>query len=120
MLEENTTVHKGKTAEDLACRFLQAKNLQLVEKNFRSYFGEIDLIMLDNNTLVFVEVRYRNKSNFGLSRETIHLKKQTRIIKTAQYYLTKKKIFEQKPCRFDVIAIEGTQAPNWIPNAFTL
>lgn len=96
----------GKQAESRACDFLQAKGLKLIEKNFRSNLGEIDLIMKEDNTLVFVEVRSRKASAYGVSCETIDRNKKRKIIKTANVYLKKEKLCEKIDCRFDIIAID--------------
>ena len=62
---------QGKKAEDVACSFLQRNGLSLVERNYHCRYGEIDLIMHDDDTLVFVEVRYRNSNKFGDAAESI-------------------------------------------------
>jgi len=84
--------------------------------------GEIDLIMDDCNTLVFVEVKQRSSPNFGGPLAAVTLKKQQRIIKSAMYYCMTNNInFEQQACRFDVVAITGNNSPyeiQWVKNAF--
>ncbi len=113
----------GNTAEVIALQYLSKCNLQLVEKNYLTKLGEIDIIMLDknNNELVFVEVRYRKNTNFGSATDTIGSDKQTKITKTAQYYLQSRRQYRDFTCRFDVIGIEySLKNPkiNWIKNAF--
>lgn len=108
---------KGNDAEDQALVFLKKKGLKLIDRNFAVKTGEVDLIMKDKETLVFVEVRYRKNTNFGGAVASITSKKQQRIIKAALTYLQKHA--PQSSMRFDVIAIEGDNMEiNWIPNAF--
>tara|TARA_R110002110_G_scaffold383245_4_gene594677 strand:- start:36385 stop:36783 length:399 start_codon:yes stop_codon:yes gene_type:complete len=108
----------GDLGENLALCYLQSKGLKLVEKQYRCRFGECDIIMRENNILVFVEVRYKKNSRFCLPEETIHYKKQQRLIKTAECFLFN---YPTSDCRMDVVSIVG-QEPNfkitWIPDAF--
>ena len=93
--------------------------LQLVERNYRSRYGEIDLIMRDGRTLVFVEVRYRSRSRFGGAEESVDRRKQTRLVLTAASYLREHHL--NCPTRFDVAALKpGSGGPelNWIKGAF--
>ena len=107
---------KGEAAEELACQYLKSKGLQLVEQNYHSRFGEIDLIMMDDDVLVFIEVRYRKNANYGGAASSVSYQKQQRIHKTAMIYL--QKAGNTHPARFDVIAIEGDMQINWIKRAF--
>ena len=121
-----TTREQGQFTENLACRYLENKGLNLIEKNFNCKVGEIDLIMQDNDTLVFVEVRYRKNKNFGSGAESITASKQSKLIKTASLYLQRHARLNQYPARFDVVSITGfieTEDLNnikfdWIENAF--
>jgi putative endonuclease len=80
--------------------------------------GEIDLIMRDQDTFVFVEVRVRNSSNWGGALASINTSKQNKIYKTAQHYLqVHYRAKDYPPCRFDVIAIKGDQL-QWLKAAF--
>lgn len=108
----------GDNAEDLACKFLQDKGLKLITSNFSTRTGEVDLIMKDNDeTLVFIEVRYRKNADFGGAAASVTHKKQQRIIKAALTYLQKNN--PQSSMRFDVIAIEGDDMKiDWIKSAF--
>ncbi len=114
----------GKQIENLAAIYLQNNNLQLLEKNFRSKFGEIDLIFKDplaNYQIVFVEVRYRKSIFFGEPAATINKIKQFKLIKTAKYYLNNKFNNQQIYCRFDVVACSGPLDSikiEWFKNAF--
>ncbi len=110
---------KGRAAEQLACNYLNQQGLSLIEKNFHSRQGEIDLIMQHRDTLVFVEVRYRKNQDFGGAVASITPQKQRRIRHTALYYMQKKG--REFNARFDVIAMTGNpDSPeiNWIQNAF--
>ena len=111
----------GKLAEDLACQYLNQQGLRLLERNFTTRFGEIDLIMRDHETTVFVEVRYRRNSDVVDPLSSIDQRKQRKLIRTAEYYLQRRSDFSLSPARFDVIAItEHTAQPKiqWIKNAF--
>ena len=112
---------RGQQAEDRARRHLCKQGLKLVTKNYRSPYGEIDLIMREHDTLVFVEVRYRSNQAFGLAAETVDRRKQNKLRATAEHYLQYKKISNDQPCRFDVVALSGHDSEmtvNWYSNAF--
>lgn len=104
----------GNQAEEEALQFLLQNGLSLVERNYHCRFGEIDLIMLHDRVLVFVEVRKRKNMDFGGAVQSVSFIKQSRLIKTARHYLLK---YRQPPaCRFDVIAMEGERC-QWLKNA---
>jgi len=110
---------KGKVSEQLACDYLEKNGLRLIEKNFHSRFGEIDLIMQHDNSLVFVEVRYRKNQNFGGAKESVTPTKQRKIQKTALFYMQQKG--REYNARFDVVAMTGENKNltiEWIKNAF--
>lgn len=106
----------GGEYEQLAGAYLVNKGYQILEYNFRCRFGEIDLILLDNNTIVFVEVKYRKSKSMVHSLESVGYKKQIVISKCAKYYLMKKANLHRS-CRFDVIGFEGDKLIH-IENAF--
>ena len=111
----------GFAAEELACRFLQKQGLRLISRNYRCKTGEIDLIMQENLILVFVEVRFRKNEFFGTSAETVTYTKQKKLIKAAQFYLQQHRC-ENRPCRFDVIAMTSRNSKSeieWIKDAFS-
>ena len=112
---------QGDKAETLACDFLQSHDLHLLEKNYSTRAGEVDLILRDTNdinTLVFVEVRYRKNTDFGGAAASVTAKKQQRIIKAALAY--QQQNAPQSSMRFDVVAIEGDNMKiDWIRNAFS-
>ncbi|MGR8981574.1 MAG: YraN family protein [Gammaproteobacteria bacterium] len=106
----------GENAEERALRFLIDKGLKPVSRNFRCKQGELDLIMTDGNTLVIVEVRYRKSDKYGSALESVTPSKQSRIIAATHVYLSRQK--QDRPIRFDVVAISGNGAIEWIKNAF--
>jgi putative endonuclease len=110
-------MNSGLQAEQWAVQSLQQQGLTLVAQNYRSRFGEIDIIMLDKDVLVFIEVRLRRNADFGGAAASIDARKQQRIIHTAQHYLGKLKHIP--PCRFDavLITVEGNKF-EWLKNAF--
>ncbi|MGE0081944.1 MAG: YraN family protein [Thiohalomonadaceae bacterium] len=114
----------GEEAEQAALRHLAARGLELVARNFRCRRGEIDLVMRDGATHVFVEVRYRSGSRFGGAAETVDRRKQQRVITAAQHYLQSHPQAARGPCRFDVMALspatDGGWHIDWIQNAFEL
>lgn len=119
-----STASLGSQMEDAAARYLQGAGLTIETRNFRCPAGEIDLIARDNETLVFVEVRYRRNARFGGATASVNRRKQQKLIASAKHYLQHKK--RNCPCRFDVVAIEGTGIENgaaaenihWVVNAF--
>lgn len=121
-----TTREQGEYTESLACQYLENKGFKLIEKNFNCRVGEIDLIMKDNDSLVFIEVRYRRSNNFGSGAESITASKQSKLIKTASLYLQQHAKLNKYPARFDVVSITGfIETDNidninfdWIENAF--
>lgn len=108
----------GLDAEHAAATFLQSKGLKLIAQNYHCRFGEIDLVMQDGKTLVFVEVRMRSNAAFGGAASSITPQKQQKLILTAQHYLQQ---HSNQPCRFDVVLMSGKQAEQteWITNAFS-
>lgn len=109
----------GRRWEQRAESFLRGKGLTTVSRNFSSRWGEIDLIMQDKESVVFVEVRYRKNRHFGGAAASINARKQQRLRRTASAYLQKFPALAEHPCRFDVLAIEGgEQQIRWIKNAF--
>lgn len=107
--------------EKAAESFLRKQGLTLLQRNFSSRFGEIDLIMEDKQTLVFVEVKYRRNDYHGSGADAVTFHKQGRISRTAAWYLAKNPHRAECVCRFDVISIdpkERDEGINWIKNAF--
>lgn len=107
--------------EKVAESYLRKQGLRLLQRNFSSRFGEIDLIMEDGRILVFVEVKYRKSSQHGSGAEAVTFHKQGRLSRTAAWYLVKNPHRSECICRFDVISINPQQKDdgvNWIRNAF--
>ena len=109
----------GTQAEQQALAYLTSEGLTKLASNYHSRFGEIDLIMRDKQTLVFVEVRMRGSRNFGGAAASITPVKQQKIIATAQQFLSG--LREIPPCRFDVVLLGSGAKPTieWIRNAFS-
>ena len=107
----------GLEAEKLAATFLANHGLKLVTQNYHCRFGEIDLIMQDAKTLVFIEVRLRSNAKFGSAGASITPQKQQKLIATAQHYLQQ---HGDTACRFDAILMDKAdlQQIEWIRNAF--
>jgi putative endonuclease len=120
--EKTTTTVIGSEAELKAYQYLTLQKLTLLEQNYHSKYGEIDLIMLDASCYVFVEVKYRKNNTFGGGVSAVDANKQRKIRLCAQHYLQQKQLNEYNTaCRFDIITLVGSlQAPkiNWIKNAF--
>ena len=122
---------RGEYFEGIAADFLQRQGLIILARNFACRQGEIDLICQHGAscdiksstalpTLVFVEVKYRQYTHYGGAISAIPVAKQRKLRYTAQYYMVRHGINENyTPCRFDVIAIEGSSDNiQWITNAF--
>jgi len=117
--EKDTSTSRGAYAEAEAKRYLQQQGLSFVCANYLCKGGEIDLVMRDEQRLIFVEVRHRKSNRYGSAAESVDNRKQNKLRHAAQHYL------QQHPhsgsCRFDVIAITGPVTCNnmdWIKNAF--
>lgn len=110
----------GRQAEELAARYLQARGLRLVERNFRCRGGEIDLVCRDGTCTVFVEVRLRRHPGFGGAAASIGHGKQRRVILAARHWLARHGSFDAD-CRFDCILLDGLDSARieWIRNAFS-
>lgn len=99
----------GMAFEQQAAEFLKEKDYQILTANFRSRYGEIDLVARQGKYLVFVEVKYRKDIRGGHPLEAVNLSKQRKICRTAEYYCLRYGYGEETPCRFDVIGILGTE-----------
>jgi putative endonuclease len=119
----------GRRVEETVCRYLEDQGLILIERNYRGPQGEIDLIMQDADSVVFVEIRYRRHSRFGAAVETVDRRKQSRVVATAMHFLQSRRALSARPARFDVVSVapqaEGNQALGnqeyritWIADAF--
>lgn len=118
--KRRSSSQQGAKAERVAERFLRKAGLKLIGRNYYCRFGEIDLIMQDDEHLVFVEVRQRTSGRFGGAAASVSYRKQLRLIRTARFYLAYTGDTDT-PCRFDVVAVSTAHSnPEWIRNAFDL
>lgn len=108
----------GNAAEEAAVLFLEEKGIRILERNFRSYHGEIDIIALEQQTILVVEVKMRSYRDCGTAAEAVDFRKQKRICYTFNYYRMKKKLAENTAVRFDVIEVDKELECYWIRNAF--
>lgn len=116
-------LQRGKIAEDKALDYLQRNGLTLHLRNYRTPYGEIDLIMVDRKLqeLIFVEVRFRESERFGGPAQSIDRRKQDRLVASAEHFRQRHHQFADYPCRFDVIALSGGLVKGslqWYRNAF--
>lgn len=119
MFDKLSRLKRGQLAEDMALDFLKQKGLSLVDRNYRTRFGEIDLIMKDESHIVFVEVRFRSSNQFGGAAMSVDHRKQKKLIKCAQHYIANSST--TLGFRFDVVAISPSNTQHeiqWITNAF--
>ena len=105
---------RGQQAETLALSWLQQRGLVCVARNYRCRMGEIDLIMHDGTTLVFVEVRLRRSARFGGAAASITPAKEAPLVRTGGHYLHT--LPSLPPCRFDAVLLDGQQPPEWLQN----
>ena len=98
---------QGDAGEERACRHLDRSGFTIVERNFRTRGGEIDIVARKGDVLVFVEVRSREVTDFGTPEESVTPAKRRRIVATARRYLSNVPPSSWREARFDVIAIEG-------------
>lgn len=131
----NNSRNLGIWAEQKAKEYLSQKGLIFITQNYRSAYGEIDLIFMIENELIFVEVKARSSVSYGAVAEMISRAKQKKVLKTAMCFLQQCPQYEHYSCRFDVVCIEITQQfakliqqdfsllsydLDWIENAFVL
>ncbi len=120
-MDITSSIQIGQQAEDEACQYLKKQGYSLITRNYRCKRGEIDLIMKDKTTIVFIEVRVRNNLRYGDALASVDLRKQKKLTITATHYLCQQKWFNKVNCRFDVIGISYSQTKasiEWIKNAF--
>lgn len=117
-----THLTQGEDAEEACCHYLKSQGLKLLDKNFHCRYGEIDIIMKDSKTLVFVEVRFRKNDNYGGGLESITFNKQNKLRKTAELYLQQNS--QHEFARFDVVSMSRSSQDDkrytfdWIRDAF--
>lgn len=120
-MKDQPSAASGREGESAALRFLQSNGLQLLTSNYRRPFGEIDLVMLDRDCLVFVEVRARRLSAPVDGLSSITASKRKKLWRAASAYLKSNPQLGQLNCRFDVVSITKDDLgyhPEWIPGAF--
>jgi len=105
---------RGRLAEARAAELLNDSGLSTVTRNYRCRGGEIDLVMRDDDCLVFVEVRLRSHAAFGGPLASVTTTKQARLITAARHYLAS--TGWSGPCRFDVVGFDGTGQTDWVKN----
>ncbi|MDD2221913.1 MAG: YraN family protein [Pseudomonas sp.] len=112
----------GQAVERYALNYLTDAGLSTIAQNWSCRFGEIDLIMLERDTVVFVEVRYRKSNCFGGALDSIDHHKRGKLLKTAEYFLNENPNWLEHACRFDVITAQPSSAGlfklDWIQDAF--
>jgi len=110
----------GRAAEALAARFLEARGLAIVARNYRCRRGEIDIVARDGTTLVFVEVRLRSDARHGGAADSIDAHKRARVLAAARHYLARAPDADA-PCRCDVVLLDRLDAARieWIRDAFS-
>lgn len=110
----------GDAGESDALAFLAARGLRPLARNVRFKGGELDLVMLEGETLVFVEVRRRGRRDFGDALDSVDAHKMRKLVLAARLYLQREPPHAQRDCRFDVVAFDGDAAPRWVRGAFSL
>lgn len=108
---------RGASAETRALRHLQARGCRLVARNWRCRGGELDLVMRDAETLLFVEVRSRARADYGSALESVTARKRAHLILAAQKFLAAHPEHGARAMRFDVVAIDGDRL-EWLEAAF--
>lgn len=111
----------GRKGEELAIRHLKRQGLKVIERNYHSPGGEIDLIARDGDTLVFIEIKARSSAAFGLPQEAVDTHKQKRLIEAARVYMAEHRLGDNVKARFDVVAVHLGQPAlsiSWIRDAF--
>ncbi|MDR1853928.1 MAG: YraN family protein [Azoarcus sp.] len=112
---------RGRLGEARAAEWLVAQGLKILARNVRCRAGEVDLVCLDRDALVFVEVRLRSNARYGGAAESITAAKRHRIVFAARWWLTVAgRAHQNRPCRFDAVLFDDAEAttPRWIRGAF--
>lgn len=102
---KNFNKETGNIGEALATDFLKKKKYTILQTNYKNKIGEIDIIAMQNDVIVFIEVKTRSSFKFGLPREAINIYKQKKIINTATCYLKQKGLYDKTLVRFDCIEV---------------
>ena len=112
-------MNRGASAEAQAHSYLEREGLRPIERNYRCRLGEIDLIMRDGATLVFVEVRQRAKGSLVSAAESVSHTKQRKLVAAARHFLMRNPAYSDHAMRFDLVAIDGDQ-PRWQRNVMQI
>lgn len=111
----------GAVFEERACAALQRAGLKLLASNYTTRFGELDLVMLDRDMVVFVEVRHRIRAAHGSAAASVTVSKQQKLIRAATLWLAEHPRHAQRACRFDVVSYDGPDGQarmDWLRSAF--
>ena len=111
----------GQRGEDLAASYLQKKGYKIIQRNYKTMIGEIDIIARDRDDLVFIEVKTRESLEYGHPFESVNKNKRRKIANVAMLYL--KRLKDIPPCRFDVVSVyyeQGRAEFNLIQDAFEM
>lgn len=115
---------KGQAAEQFVCQWLQAQGVKVIAQNVHCRHGELDIVARHEDTLVFIEVRYRQHISHGGALASITHHKQQRLIKAALYFLQNNPALATLACRFDVIGVcqdaYGHWHGHWVKQAFDI
>ena len=117
-LPDKDSLSLGRKGETIACRHLKKNGYKVLEKNFRSRFGELDIIANESENIVFVEVKSRTSTEYGLPQKFVTKDKQKKIIKSAMIYLSQNDLHNEN-VRFDVVSINlGDESCEVIKGAY--
>ena len=117
------THSSGAFWEERACKLIESRGATVIARNYTCRFGEIDVVALDSDRLVFVGVRYRSRSDFGSALASVSRAKQQNVLMTAQIFLASHEDYCNRYCRFDIIAVDsprGSVSAQWLKGAFGL
>jgi putative endonuclease len=112
----------GRYWEERVCEYLERHGLKILWHGYRCRFGELDLVCADGDTLTIVEVRSRAAASVVSALETVDATKRRKLVQTTRHLLMRYPEWAQRPLRFDIVAIDGSDTPDaryaWIKNAF--
>jgi len=118
---DDTRIELGRAGEGLAERFLHERGLKTVARRFSTPVGELDLVMRDGDTVVFVEVKTRGDRDLADPQDAVNLPKQRRMTRAARWFIQRRR-WDDEPCRFDVVAVllppDGPPEIEHFANAF--
>ena len=116
--ENLAAVSIGNLGEEAAVKAIKKQGYKIIERNYRTKMGEIDIIARDGEYTCFIEVRLRKNNDFGSPADTIDVRKQQKLIRTAKYYAAAKKIYDS-PMRFDAVLINADARDGKLTNVKT-